>query len=377
MAWNDTLEKQPETAKQVWLSNDDIWQAWESWVSSRGAPNTRRNLLSYTGAFFDCYDIPVTSLAEEDMDAYISRLEIKCAHLMNGRPPNCLGKQEIETCPNLYQDPPFTSCAGYRPLKPSAVWSHITSINRLYSWLLEKQRVTGNPMLGPMRDFRERHKDFFEEKGEAPDRRPLEDHEVQALVRGCPPGFATAIFLMCKYFLRIHEVLSLTWDAKHSNLGEGWLKVPRGSDFGGKRRGNRLISLDSEGAQWMRTYRAQWDANVQRDADNIPVTDRIILTYYGKPYTGEYAIRNFNTALHKHSVRLGLMTGEETESGDRVNTHCFRSWATTKARAAGADDASVEIMRGDLGRNPVLARYDNYHARLPELYARYGPQIGV
>jgi hypothetical protein len=98
------------------------------------------------------------------------------------------------------------------------------------------------------------------------------------------------------------------------------------------------------------------------------------LTIFGLPWCSNGFQGNFKNQLHKHCIRLGVMTGQETEREERVNPHCFRAWATTWALDHGANYAQVGVLRGDKAPG-AIGEYDELLRRLPELYRIYGPQV--
>lgn len=375
MTWNDKIRKGPSKKKEEWTTNERVQEEWEKHVRKRGAKNTQRNHITYLGVFFRTFEDLVTTLERSDIEAFVERIGTKCAKLINGAQPQCIAKMPIATCPVLHGTAPFTSCARYQPLEPSAVWSYICSINRFYEWLLEEGRVAVNPCLPVMRDYASRHAALFDERRRKPRRRSLQLEEVQALVRDSPIHHGIAYMLMAKCFLRIHEVLKLSWDEEHCNLEEQWMDLPASWDLGDKRLGNPRIFLDAELVTWIRRYRAWWDDHVDRKPNGEPATQAFLITIFGKPW-GKGAIHNFNTALQKNATRLGLMDGQEEERKDRVNSHCFRAFATTYAKDRDISAMNLQTLRGDLSPGSIT-RYDDYLKRLPELYQSYAPRLGL
>jgi len=177
--------------------------------------------------------------------------------------------------------------------------------------------------------------------------------------------------------LRLHEVLKLRVDADYCNLEEGWMDIPTHWELPGKRKGNKRIILDAELLAWMRRYLAWRDDHVKRDAAGKPVTETLLITVFGNPW-GTGAIHNFNTALHKNCIRLKLMTGQERERRERVNSHGFRGFATTWARRTKIELQDLSLLRGDLASvGGIIDRYDAYLERLPGLYRAHAPVLGV
>jgi len=373
--WNDKLRKGPSKDKEAWTTNEEVRAAWEEHVRKRGAKNTQRNHITYLAVFFRSFEDLATTLAKEDIEAFVARIGTKCAKLINGAKPQCLAQLPVATCPVLNGIQPYTTCPRYQALEPSAVWSYICSINRFYEWLLEEERVAANPCLPVMRDYASRHAAFFDERRRKPRRRKLGLDEVRMLVRDSPIHHGIAYMLMAKCFLRLHEVLKLRWDPDHCNLEERWMDLPASWDLGDKRLGNPRIFLDAELLAWIRRYRAWWENHVKRKPNGEPATQSFLITVFGKPW-GKAAVHNFNTALQKRAVDLGLMTGKETQRKDRVNSHCFRAFATTYAKDRDVSPMNLQTLRGDLSPGSIT-RYDDYLKRLPELYRSYAPRLNL
>ncbi|MEK6985517.1 MAG: site-specific integrase [Candidatus Thermoplasmatota archaeon] len=375
MTWNSTLPKADAPAREVWNTNQDVMAAWSRHVGRRGAKNTQRNLLVYVRVFIANFEHMVTQLDTPDIDAFIAKISSKCSKLMNGSAPQCLAGEEISACPLLTGAAPYASCQGYRSLDPSGVWSYICAINRFYEWLVEEGRIARNPALVVMRDFASKHSALFDERRRKPRRRTLDLKAVKKLVDGSPIHRAIGYLLMAKCFLRIHEVLKLRIDKDHFSLDEGWMDIPADRELGDKRKGNKRIVLDAEARRWVRLYLMWRSDHVKRNDDGTDGTPQLLITSFGRPW-GKAAIHNFNTALHADAVRLGLMTGEETERSERVNSHCFRAFSTTYARAHGIGHADLMLLRGDLSPG-AIERYDDYLSRLPRLYTSYAPVLGL
>lgn len=376
MTWTNKLPKAPSKGQEIWDTNERLQLEWNNHVAKRGAKNTQRNHRVYVGVFLRSFDALATTLEREDIEAFVARIETKCAKLMNGSKPSCLAKQPISTCPLLTGADDYTICSRYQPVDPVGVWSYICSVNRFYEWLLEEGRLARNPALPVMRDYASRHSALFDERRRKPRRRVLKLEEVRTLVTQSPIHHGIAYMLMAKCFLRIHEVLKLSWDEDHCNLQERWMDIPTNNwDMGNKRLGNQRICLDAEALRWVRRYRNWWDDRVARDNAGQPVTSSFLITNFGRPW-GEAAIHNLNTALHTRATELGLMTGMETERRHRINSHAFRAFATTYAKDRGIGTADLQTLRGDLSPGSIV-RYDDYVSRLPRLWQDYGPVLDI
>lgn len=377
MAWNPVLAKAPDRVREPWITQTDEWRSWKARINRRGKPNTKRNLRMFTRALFRMYpDHLVSKLNEDDMRNFVDAISQKCARLLNGYDPSCRVGIGILHCPFMHGMDP-TGCPKYQPLRIGGTWSYITSINQMYEWMREEQRITTNPMLPVMRDFRDRHRAEFDELANDPNRRDLTMDEVRLLAKNSPPNHAVVYFMAAKFFLRIHEALRMSFDPKYCNLEEGYMIIPAGlPNEPHKRKGNHRVSLDREAKTYLQAYHdTWWKANVACRADGTPVTQVVAITTFGTPW-GVNGEGNFNkAALQADAERLKIMTGKE-ERGERVTTHAFRALACTEARSKGCPQIDEMILRGDKVGG-AAGRYDNYLPRLPELYEKYGPKLNL
>jgi hypothetical protein len=378
MTWNPRLTKAPEEVFEPWTTNERIWREWDGHIERRvKADNTKRNLRTYPPALFRMFDsVLITELKQPDMENFVRTIEQKCAKLMNGKNPQCLRHMDLTTCPMLTGARPAT-CPKYQALLPSGTWAYICAINRLYDWLLELGRVPANPMLPVMRDFHATHKGWFDERRRHPERRTLTLAEVVALGTKTPIQHAIGNLAASKCFLRIHEVLKLSFDPQYCNLDEGYMDIPGMPvlGLGSKRLGNHRIILDHELRPRIHDYREWWEKHVQRLPNGKPATMRMILTTRGTPW-GKNAVGNYIKALHTDAIDLGFMDGKEERRIERINTHCFRAFAVTQAKKRKISFPDLQILRGDLAPG-AIERYDDYLDRLQDLYRQFGPILGI
>ncbi|HUR24963.1 MAG TPA: site-specific integrase [Candidatus Thermoplasmatota archaeon] len=377
MTWAQPIEKAPTRELEVWDTNERVYAEWVKRVGKRGAKNSQRNNLVYVKVFVRMFSALVTTLGKQDVESFVDRISAKCSRLILSEVPECRGNEhDVTQCPLLRSASNYTECGGYQPLDPAGVWAYICAINRFYEWLLEEGRIARNPALGVMRDFASRYSAFFDERRRKPRRRDPTLEEVRLLVQQSPIQHGIGYLLMAKCLIRIHEVLKLSWAPGFYNLEEGWMDIPMDWDLGNKRKGNMRIILDSEAKRWIRVYRAWWDDHVERDEHGQPTHQRFLITIFGRPWATNSAIHNYNTTLHTNAERLKLMTGEESRREQRLNSHGFRAFGTTAARERGAQDADIQVMRGDKAPGSI-DRYDAYLRRLPELYRKFGPVLEV
>jgi integrase len=226
-----------------------------------------------------------------------------------------------------------------------------------------------------MARFRRRHRLVIEQRQRNPRRRILKDDEVRRLIQGSPIRRAIVYALMAKCFLRIHEVMKLSLDPQYIDLKAGYIDLPPDPDYGDKRRGPNRIIIDSEMRPLLKKYLAWRATKVKRTEEGVAVTDKLVITSFGKAWCSNGFQGNFRVMMHKDCVRLGIMTGKEKTRTERVNTSCFRAYASTRALDRGANSSQVQVLRGDKQAG-VLGVYDNSRPRLDGLYRKFGPMLG-
>ncbi|HUR62413.1 MAG TPA: hypothetical protein VM286_08645 [Candidatus Thermoplasmatota archaeon] len=380
MKWDPRIPKAPPRDREPWTTQEQEWKAWMGHVGKRPKANTRRNLTVYPAVFLRMFHPALVShLGEDDAHNFVDAIEPKCNSYMASDPPTCRRGLDVATCP-MQTGQPLTSCVKYHALRPRGVLAYLDTINQMYEWMREQQRLPGgsNPMLPVVRAYREKHRAILDQLADHPNRRDLTIEEVRALVKKSPPGHAIVYFMAGKFFLRIHEALRMSFDPQYCNLKEGWMLIPAGlPGEPHKRRGNHTVILDREAKNYISAYKASyWEPNVRKDDDGVPVTQRIALTDFGLPYRGRYAEGNFNReALQKDALRLEIMDGDE-ERGERVTTHAFRSFALSYANDRGCPQIDGWILMGDKVGGPA-GSYDNYRPRLAGLYHRFGPVLDI
>ena len=375
--WELRLTPAGTQPPKQWSSNDEILASWNDHLQSHNfSRNVREHYPVLARVYARAWPCLITTLSSRDVAAFAEAIGKKCRHLQRGLPPRCRRGKTLTTCPMLLATP-ATNCTEYQSLQPSGVLSYLSAISSLYRWLVHSGHIGANPAEPVVAEYLERHKAFFEERKRNPNRRKLHDDEVRRLVERTPIRIGIIVALQAKGFLRIHEVMKLRCTSEFLNLEEGWLDIPRDNDYGNKRLGvNHRVILDAELQALLRRY-LQWrEGKVRRNDLGEPVTDKLCITNSGNAWTPTGFAGNYKQQLHQHCIRLGIMNGKETESRQRVNTHAFRAWACSWAAAHGAEPGQIRVLKGD--RMPgTLDEYDDQQRRLPDLYRRFGPVLGL
>lgn len=385
MKWGPRLRKSAPRDEKVWESNEQILAEWTEHLRIHGySENVLNHYPTDLRVFMEVWGPPgpgqtlLTELEDPDIQAFIEAIGRKCSKLIRGEKPQCLKGHDLAKCPllNTAENPEtYHACPGYQPLIVSGVLSYLRSIQSFYRWLSESGYIKYNPANPVMGRFLQRHKADLQKLKRNPRRRVLKVEEVRRLVEGAPLHHAVAYAIAAKCFLREHEALKLRL-GRYCNLEEGWIEIPPESGkFGSKRLGNNRIIIDAELRPILERYLVWRERKVKRDTSGQPLTDRLVLTIYGKEWGKGWA-GNFRKTLHTDCVRLGIMTGKETKREERFNTHCFRAFATTWARDKGINDAQLHVLRGDKGSGAIDV-YDFHLGRLPGLYQSFAPVLGI
>lgn len=181
---------------------------------------------------------------------------------------------------------------------------------------------------------------------------------------------------MAKCFLRPHEAVKLSVTPPYYDPDNGVLRIPEDERYGRKRVGNHTLVIDAELRRLMARYLAWRDEHVQRRPDGTPVTDKLILNNNGTAHSPEAFLTNLEDQLARDCRRLGIPQRVKDGLLKPFTPHSFRGFATTWAADHGAPDSAFRVLRGDEAAG-ALDRYDQYIQRLPELYRRYGPRLGL
>ncbi len=364
----------------------------EDWKRHLAANTYSKNVQAHypvdVAVFMEFWgDHLVTGLGEQDIEAFTQVIATKCSKLQRNRltrggsmpQPNCTVGQDITRCPLLTGAKPdeyASHCVGYQALEPSAVLSYLRTLKAFYIWLVDQRAIKYTPVDPVFRRYKKRHKAWFIKRRARPQGRDWTMADAKTLIEHVPIRRQIIYALAAKCFLRMHEVFKLTIEPSHFSLEEGWIDIPDNPEYGDKRQGNTRIIIDAELRVLLATYLAWRSEHVRRDAEGQPVTNALVLTMYGLAWHPDSFRGAMRQQLRKDLKHAGIATGNEKTRDERLHFHGFRALATTEARNRGAPDAALQVMRGDMAPGSI-GRYDRHEPRLPELYAKYGPQIGL
>lgn len=370
----------PEARPQrEWHSNAEILEAWKREHLADRPRNTRDKYPSYVAFFVEVLEAKwpgrlVTQVDDRHVQAVVDAITTKCAHLLRTRRPQCMAKLDLATCPALHGGD-LASCPRYKGLDPNSVKSYLTTVGNLFRWLRREGYMATNPMEPVAQRFFQRHKADLHRRRRSPRRRALTEDEVRLLITRTPIHIGVVVALCSLGFMRIHEAMKQSMDARHLDLEAGWMRVTDDSAYGDKRIGNDIVPITPSLREVLRRYLVWRDGKVRRKPDGSEATDKLVLNTFGTPWVPNGFATNFNRQLHQHAIRLGIMESRDQVREERVNSHCFRAFATTWATDRGASELQVQVLRGDKLGSGSVGDYWNYQAKLPELARRFAPDL--
>ena len=383
MVWVPPVDDPEDKKGRCWNSNQEILEAWRDESLAFGKKNPLKKYPAYAGFFREIVDAKwpgklLLDLDVREIEAVMAAIGTKCSKLQrrnrNGHPACQMGLA-IAGCPAVNGDD-LTSCPKYRPLQVSGVKSYYIAVGNMYAWLHLEGYIMHNPMKICTARWVKKNKDWLEKRRRDPVRRALTQPELEKLIMGLPIRLGIVVALCTLCFLRIHEAMKLSVDPKHFDLDGLRIKIPDDPAYGNKRLGNDWCVIAPPLLAILRRY-LQWrEEHVKRDEDGNELTDKLVLTPLGLPWCPDGFQENFNKAVQKHAVRLGIQAGQKAPKDEQVNSHCYRAFAVTWAFEQGANELQVKVLKGD--RPPgALQEYIHVARGLGDLYNRYAPKLAI
>jgi len=186
------------------------------------------------------------------------------------------------------------------------------------------------------------------------------------LLNACPPGLRCILQVMTKTGLRVGEALAIC--EAHIDLEARTLRVPTGNLYCNKRRGLKLIHMDTE--LWV-IIRRQLRLRRVRPGVTALFTNR-----FGKAYSPKSGKQDINKAMQKAATRAGLQD-DNTPPRQRVTPHCMRRWFSNQIGAQDLGGVALGmqlLLRGD--KLPgALSRYLDQPALAAPLWRQYMPRL--
>jgi integrase/recombinase XerD len=251
----------------------------------------------------------------------------------------------------------FLSSLRQRGLKQASIEKAFTCISSLYTYMVDEDLISGNPVTS----FKRRYLWKYKDENISDDRQIISVEQASHLVNSTLNSRDKAILvLLFKTGIRRGELRSL--DVSDINLEDMDLKLKPTA-----KRSNRILFFDNETEYVLRVW-LQF-----RNAQDRKGTTALFLNREGVRL-GSKAI---GTLVEKHASRIGLHNPESKSLEDHFTPHCCRHWFTTHLIRAGMPRDFVKELRGDV-RHEAIDIYNHIDKKeLRESYLAHIPQLGI
>lgn len=363
-----------------WRSNRDILAAYEAAQVAAGAQAgtglTTRSVLAALRELARVIEPQLLSEATaHGILEYARHRTQKCRHLrsdgagywMCTRRGGLAFEGGIAACPLFAAHADTGACGMYERLKWSSQAQHLSALSSAFDWMRSRGAIAANPVVDARKDWllETRHARMLEQD-EADLARLLTDDELAMILKACPPPLRRLLQTMAKAGLRVGEVLAIRM--MDVDFDARTLRVPPGNPYCNKRRGLRVIHMDTE---LFRIIRQQMRLRHARSDVTALFTNR-----YGRAFSPTNGKQDINKALQRAACRLGLMD-EETQPRMRVTPHCMRRWFSNRLGAQDLGGVALGmqlLLRGD--KLPgALARYLDQPALAAPLWRQHMPRL--
>jgi integrase/recombinase XerD len=251
----------------------------------------------------------------------------------------------------------FLSGLRQRGLKQASIEKAFTCISSLYTYMVDEDLISSNPVTSFKRRYLRKYKD--ENISDA--RQIISIEQASHLVNSTLNSRDKAIIvLLFKTGMRRGELCSLdVGDIDFENMSIKLKSTPK--------RSNRILYFDNETEYVLRAW-LQFRKGKERNP-----TPALFLSREGVRISSE----SIGTLVEKHASRVGLHNPESKRLEDRFSPHCCRHWFTTHLIRAGMQRDFVKELRGDV-RHEAIDIYNHIDKmELRESYLAHIPQLGI
>lgn len=251
----------------------------------------------------------------------------------------------------------FLSILRERGLKQASIEKAFTCISSLYTYMVDEDLISGNPITS----FKRRYLREYKDENTSDGRQIISVEQASHLVDSTLNSRDKAILvLLFKTGIRRGELCSL--DVSDINLENMALKLKSTP-----KRSNRILYFDNEAEYVLRTW-LQFRNSKYKNG-----TTALFLNRDGVRI-GSKTIGNL---VEKHATRVGLHNPESKCLEDHFTPHCCRHWFTTHLIRAGMPRDFVKELRGDV-RHEAIDIYNHIDKKeLRESYLAHIPQLGI
>ncbi|MGB1586753.1 MAG: tyrosine-type recombinase/integrase [Thermoplasmatota archaeon] len=305
------------TTRPRFASNQDILQAWHNHAQQVLRPDSTKNYRVQINRFLQAWgNHLIHDLTPRDLWAYLDQYRALCSqyrlHNPSTKQPYCFAGQQL---------PCTKTCTKYEAMKHGTIEAHLNAIVHLYDFLARREYVSHNIA----RDVKRQWQKESRHQRRTKKRRLPTQQEIKALIHGNAPINHRALYaILAKTGLRIGEACHLR--IQDVDLQNRRITIP---EYGGKRRGNRDIPIDTQLAVILRQY------NDWRQDHNSSYY--LLHAHGGSLHAMD--INKRNNWLKQDQAKAGIKPG--------ITYHCFRHYYSNHLKHSGIDNYWWHILRGD------------------------------
>ena len=251
----------------------------------------------------------------------------------------------------------FLSILRERGLKQASIEKAFTCISSLYTYMVDEDLISSNPVTSFKRRYLRKYKD--ENISDA--RQIISVEQASHLVNSTLNSRDKAILvLLFKTGIRRGELCSLdVGDIDLENMALKLKSTPK--------RSNRILFFDNEAKYVL------WAWLQIRKAKDVKGATALFLCRNGSRMGSE----SIGLLVKKHASRVGLHNPESKCLEEHFTPHCCRHWFTTHLIRAGMPRDFVKELRGDV-RHEAIDIYNHIDKKeLRESYLAHIPQLGI
>jgi len=251
----------------------------------------------------------------------------------------------------------YLSILRERGLKQASIEKAFTSLSTFYTYLVDEELMSVNPIIPFKRRYLRKYKD--DNGSEA--RQIITIDQASLLINSTLNSRDRAILVIFfKTGIRRGELCQLdVGDLDYENMT---IKLKLTA-----KRSNRLLYFDNETEEALQAW-----LRIRKEKHSFDI-DALFISSQGlriSPEEVDYIVK-------KHATRAGLHKPGSKRLEDRFTPHCCRHWFTTHLIRAGMPRDFVKELRGDV-RHEAIDIYNHIDKKeLKESYLAHIPQLGI
>lgn len=251
----------------------------------------------------------------------------------------------------------FLTSLRQRGLKQASIEKAFTSLSSFYTYLVDEEQISNNPVTSFKRRYLRKYKD--EDTSDA--RQIISVDQASLLVNSTLNSRDKAILvILFKTGLRRSELCNL--DLADIDFKNMTLKLKSTA-----KRSNRVLFFDGEAEYVLRGW-----LHFRKVKDKKGMT-ALFLNQEG----GRISSHEIGEIVKKHASRVGLHNPASENIEEHFTAHCCRHWFTTHLIRAGMPRDFVKELRGDI-RHEAIDIYNHIDKKeLKESYLAHIPQLGI